>query len=611
MRKRQERPERPAGDETRSAGGIGWRAAVIALAVVLIYANSLRAPFVIDDQAAIVQNEQIRDLSRPSAVLLPDSESPVAGRPLVNLSFALNYAAGGLDVRGYHVVNIALHLVCALLAFGFIRRTLELPPVRRRFGAGSIDLAFAAALLWAVHPLNSEVVDYLTQRSESLMALMYLSTLYAANRAVTEPRSRTWPTLAVAGCALGMLCKESMATAPVMVALYDRVFAFDSWRDAVRNRWRLYAGLGATWVILAVIVLNGARSGVAGLSSGVSPWTYLLNQTIVITHYLRLSIWPSGLVVFYGWPAPLTLGDVVPHAVLILALMAATIAAFARAPAFGFLGAWFFLTLAPASSVVPVATEVGAERRMYLPLLALVMLIVAGGHAVWKRRPEARRLAFVPVIALVGVAGVLAAATVVRNREYRSQLTLAQTVVDRRPTAVAYHILGETLMLDGRDAEAIGPLTEAVARGNSRAGYPLGIALVNQQKLSEGVQRLDTFVRTSALPYRLVPGWLQPPRSEVVSARVLMARVFAAERQWNQAAEQAELALKAMPSHPEAQRLLTGALINLGLERVVAGDLDEAVNAFRRALTIDPANETASKLLALAIDDQKRAGAAR
>ena len=166
-------------------------------------------------------------------------------------------------------------------------------------------------------------------------------------------------------------------------------------------------------------------------------------------------------------------------------------------------------------------------------------------------------------------------------------------------------------MLEGRDAEAIGPLSEAVARGNSRAGYPLGVALVNQQNFSEGVQRLDAFVRTSALPYRLVPGWLEPPRSEVVSARVLMARVFASERQWNEVVEQAELALKAMPSHPEAQRLLTGALINIGLERVVAGDLDGAVNAFRRALTIDPANATASKLLTLAIDDQKRVGAAR
>jgi tetratricopeptide (TPR) repeat protein len=248
---------------------------------------------------------------------------------------------------------------------------------------------------------------------------------------------------------------------------------------------------------------------------------------------------------------------------------------------------------------------------MYLPLLALVMLTVAAAHAVWKRRPEIRALAFLPAVALAGLAGVLAAATVVRNREYSSALTLAQTVVDRRPNAVAYHILGEQLMLDGRDAEAIGPLGEAVARGNSRAGYQLGVALVNEQKLSEALQRLDAFVRTSQLPYRLVPGWLEPPRSEVVEARVLMGRVFATERQWGQAAEQAELALTLMPSHAEAHRLLVAALINVGLARVVAGDLDEAVKSFRRALTLDPANANAKELLALALEDQRRLGAER
>jgi protein O-mannosyl-transferase len=593
------------------AGGIGRRAAVIALAVALTYANSLRGPFVIDDQAAIVQNEQIRELSRLGDVLFPESESPVAGRPLVNLSFALNYAAGGLDVRGYHAVNIALHLACALLAFGLIRRTIELERLRRHFDGSSINLAFAAALLWAVHPLNSEVVDYLTQRSESLMAAFYLSTLYAANRALTEPRKRAWQALAVVSCALGMLCKESMATAPVMVALYDRVFAFDSWRDAVRDRLRLYVGLAATWLVFVAIVLGGARSGVAGFSSGVSPWTYLLNQTMVIAHYLRLSFWPKGLVVFYGWPAPLTFGDVVPYAILILALIAVTIAALTRAPPVGFLGAWFFLTLAPASSVVPVATEVGAERRMYLPLLALVMLTVAGAHAAWKHRPAMRTLDLVPMIALVGVAGGLAAATVARNREYASPLTLARTVIDRRPNAVAYHILGEQLMLDGRDADAIEPLSEAVARGNSRAGYPLGVALLNERRLSEAVQRLDAFVRTSELPYRPVPGWLVPPRTEVVSARVLMARVFASERQWSQVAEQAERVLKVMPSHPDAHQLLVEALINLGFARVVAGDFDEAVKLFRRAVAVDPANARARDLLALALEDQQRAAAGR
>ena len=248
---------------------------------------------------------------------------------------------------------------------------------------------------------------------------------------------------------------------------------------------------------------------------------------------------------------------------------------------------------------------------MYLPLLALVMLAVAGAHALWKRWPEIRPLAIVPAVALAGVAGILAAATVVRNREYATPLSLAQTVVDRRPTGVAYHILGEQLMLDGRDAEAVVPLGEAVARGNSRAGYPLGIALLNGRKMSEAVQRLDAFVRTSALPYRLVPRWLEPPRSEVVEARVLMARAFASERQWSQAAEQAELALKMMPSHAEAQRILVVALINMGLARVMAGDFDQAVEFFRRALKVEPANVSARDLLALALKDQQSAAAGR
>lgn len=598
-------PDNP--DNPARASGIGWRAGVLVVAVALTYANSLQGAFVLDDQAAIVQNEQIRDLTRPRAVLLPESDSPVAGRPLVNLSFALNYAAGGLDVRGYHVLNIAFHLVCALLAFGLIRRTLELPRMRRHFERSAINVAFAGALLWSVHPLNSEVVDYLTQRSESLMAAFYLSTLYAANRALTGSRKGMWQSLAVVSCALGMLCKESMATAPVMVVLYDRVFGFDSWRGAVRGRLRLYAGLAATWLVLMPVVLSGARSGVAGLSSGVSPWTYFLNQTVVVTHYLSLSIWPSGLVVFYGWPVPLAFADVVPQAILIVALAAATIVALARVPALGFLGAWFFITLAPASSVVPIATEVGAERRMYVPLLALIMMAVAGAHALWKRRPDIRPLAIVPAVALAGVAGILAAATVMRNREYATALSLAQTVVDRRPTGVAYHVLGEQLMLEGRDAEAVVPLTEAVARGNSRAGYPLGIALLNGQKVSEAVQRLDAFVRTAALPYRLVPRWLEPPRSDVVEARALMARAYASEGQWIQAVEQADLVLKMMPSHVEAQRVLVIALINVGLARAMVGDFDQAVELFRRALKIDPANASARNLLALALQDQQHA----
>ena len=114
-----------------------------------MYANALSGPFVLDDQDTIATNEQIRQLWPPSVVLFPALELPVAGRPAVNVSFALNYAIGGLEVRGYHLVNIAMHIACALLLFGIVGRTLNLPSLRDRFGARSTDLSFAAALISA------------------------------------------------------------------------------------------------------------------------------------------------------------------------------------------------------------------------------------------------------------------------------------------------------------------------------------------------------------------------------------------------------------------------------------------------------------------------------
>jgi len=180
-----------------------------------------------------------------------------------------------------------------------------------------------------------------------------------------------------------MACKESMVTAPVMVALYDRAFVFGSLKEAFARRWRLYAGLGATWVVLVLLLLGGARNHSAGFSAGVGVWTYLLNQTVMIVRYLYLTVWPWSLVSIYGWPASLTLADALPQAAAVCALLAATVVAMFRWPSLGFAGCWFFLTLAPTSSVVPIATEVGAERRMYLPLVALITFAVVGSAVVW------------------------------------------------------------------------------------------------------------------------------------------------------------------------------------------------------------------------------------
>jgi protein O-mannosyl-transferase len=282
------RPAPPAPGVPRAVWALG---AAIAAAGVLVYANSLRGPFVFDDLLSVVENQSIRDWSRVGDVLSPERELPTAGRPLVNFSFALNYAVGGLNVAGYHLANIALHAGCALLLFGLVRRTFELPsiamPLERSRG-----IAFATTLLWTVHPLNTEAVDYITQRTELMMGLCYLLTLYASLRAATSARPWRWSAAAIGACTAGMACKESMVTAPLMVALYDRLFLFDSLAQALKRRRRLYLGLSASWLLLAALMWSRPRVHSAGFSTDVSSWTYLLNQTGMIVRYLRLAVWP-------------------------------------------------------------------------------------------------------------------------------------------------------------------------------------------------------------------------------------------------------------------------------------------------------------------------------
>ncbi len=111
--------------------------------------------------------------------------------------------------------------MCALLVFGVVRRTLDGPGLKARFGACSAKLAFAVALLWTLHPLNTEAVNYVTQRTELMMALFYLLTLYASSRAWQAARAGGWQPIAVVSCMAGMACKESMVTAPLMVVLYE------------------------------------------------------------------------------------------------------------------------------------------------------------------------------------------------------------------------------------------------------------------------------------------------------------------------------------------------------------------------------------------------------
>ncbi|HET9368834.1 MAG TPA: tetratricopeptide repeat protein [Vicinamibacterales bacterium] len=615
-----QRPARRAPLPSRSDGrsaGSWWRAALLVVATSVVYANSLHGPFIYDDRGTVLENTTIERLGDVGQVLRPPRETPVAGRPVVNVSFALNYAIGGHEVTGYHVVNIALHLACGLLLFAVVRQGLTSPAAVGTFGGIAGDLALAVSLLWLLHPINNEVVNYLSQRTESMMALWALATLYASQRVMSGDARRTLFTgTAIAACALGMASKESMVTVPVLVALYDRIFVAGSWRRVFADRAGLYAGLAATWIVLAVLVATSPRTLSAGFTAhDADVVTYLLNQAVMIVRYLTLAIWPRGLVLYYGWPLPLTIADVWPQLLLIAALAALTILALARWPRAGYLGAWVFITLAPTSSIVPIATEVGAERRMYLPMMALVVLAVTGA-AYWllrRRSPSPIRLLAAPV-AIAAIA--YSAASAARNREYASSLTLAETTAARWPTPAGESMYGTELAAAGRLDDAERHL-RAAAASFEPARYYLGTVLAKTGRVDEAAEQLRAFIAS------------QPAELDQVHlARAVLADAYMRTGQWDRATEQYAAMVAARPNDLEAEALLAGALVRaqrfseaithyqrvvqarpndaaghggLGVALASAGRLDEAIPAFARAAELDPGNGRAHQNLARAL----------
>ena len=435
-------------------------AAVLGLAGLAVYANSLDVPFFFDDITAIVENPTIRHVGALGDVLLPPAGgSGVSGRPLINLSFALNYAIGGTAVRGYHVANLLIHVLAGLTLFGLVRRVLTgwEPAGREPMPAApATGWALAVATLWLVHPLQTESVTSVMQRTESLFSLFYLLCLYAAVRGMASPRPGRWYAVAVGAALAGMATKEAMVTAPVLVFLLDRTFIAGSWAEAWRRRKSLYAGLAATWVLLGFLVLGsgGTRGTAAGFGLGVTPWSYALTQCEAITTYLWLAVWPQNLVVDYGTDIIEHATQVIPQGLAVLALVGGTAWALGRRPVIGFLGAWFLIILAPSSSVVPLVSQPIAEHRMYLPLAAIMVAVVATLHA-WL----GRRALFVCLALALG----LGVRSVVRNGDYRSEVSIHSATVARRPANVrALNNLGNALARAGRPAEGLAALQTAL-----------------------------------------------------------------------------------------------------------------------------------------------------
>lgn len=540
-------------------------AGLIALVALAGYARTGSVPWLLDDASTVVSNPSLE--AWPTA-LRPPADSTLGGRPFANLTFTANRAWGGNEVLGYHVVNLAIHVAAGLVFFGLVRRTLERRAGgstvwQRRAGLGpdaATGVALASAIVWISHPLLTVSVTYVSQRTECLMGLCYLGTLYTFIRGSEPGSGRGWLALSVAACAAGMATKESMVTAPVLVLLYDRIFVASSFAVILRQRAWYYAGLAATWVLLGALMMSDLHLRRVGFGLGVPWWTYALTECSAVLLYLRLSVWPNPLVFDYGPIFAEPNSAALFAAALLAALAGGALLLLIRRPRLGFAACAYLILLAPTSSVIPIALQPIAENRVYLPLAALVPLGVLGLRAALGR--ASRPVIVAGTIALTGL-------TLQRNEIFREPLALwADTLAKRPLNPRAYENYGYTLRLQDRAAESLPFFGKAIALNPASAVTHgmLGDAHLQLGQASAAVARYEEALR------------LDPSLAQVHGN---LGGLLAQDGRTAEALAHFQAAVRLRPLDASLHS-------NLGLALAMAGQADAAAEHYRTALRLRP-----------------------
>ncbi len=601
----------------------------LAVAVFGVYARAIDAPFIFDDVPGIVRNPSIErlwpligDAEHPGP-FAPPALAPTARRPLSNLTFALSYRVGDLHPAGYRIVSLLLHVLSAALLAAIVRRTLRLPYFAAREGErpapdvwrrAAWPLSVAVAFLWALHPLASEAVTYVTQRTELLVALFYLLTLWAALRYWTAASARArgvWLAVALVACLAGAASKEVIVSAPLVLLLFEATFLVGSPRVALRRSWPLYATLTLAWALLAFL----SYSGVGGLSDPrhrVPLYVWWMTQAKVALLYARLAVWPWPLSIHYA-PAFLRTFDAAwPWLAAAALAAAATIVLVRRRPAARFVVLAAVLILAP-TFVVPLPKMVAAERRMYLPLAGLVALAVVGGFRLLasRRRPPS---AAVSVLAATVVIAAASAVTVHRLAAYESSEAIWRDAVRHQPDdPMAHYNFGVALVERGRPQEARAQFEETLRLDPAHTGAHdnLGMVLEDAGRPQEAIEQFEEALRID-------PG-------DATAHNNLGAVLTSVGRPQDAIAHLHE-ALRLAPDEPKAKvhRNLGNALLatgrtaeavaqlreavrlapddadahyGLGTALIAAGQAETAVQSFEQALSLDPGDAEAENAL--------------
>lgn len=577
------------------------------------YSNSFQAPFAFDDFVNIINKKSIR-LFTPdlTGIISAASEGQSGTRWLPNLTFALNYSFGGEDVRGYHLVNLLIHLACALVFFFLCLTTLRLPVLSRTAGDRAGEIALAAALLWAVHPLQTNAVTYLVQRMTSICALFSLAALLCYARGRLRPPS-DWRRYALFGAGvlfalMAVTSKENALMLPAMVLGYEFFFLRPPHR-AGGDKKRILAWTGGALGL--IILLTIAFLGRETFSAILDGYAYrhftlserLLTETRVIFLYLSLLFLPLPSRLNLNHEIAISHGLLFPPqtalALLgILCLVCLVGWSYNRNRLFSFALFWFLGNLVIESTVVPL--ELVYEHRLYLPAMFLflsgaVQLSTLAGARPWPVRTVCLLLAC-----------LLAFLTWQRNQTWATSISLWSDVVAKSPgLARGYNNLGVAYH-EAQDFKTAQTLFEKAIRiepGSRTAYISLGSMYVTQNRLAEAEQILRTaltkesYLNPSRIYHYLGVVYRKGGRYQEAidySRRALHLEKNILEPLLNLGIVYEQMGDFRQADATFAEALRTGLndsvdlYNNWGIVAFKMGETDRAIGYFKKGLSIDP-----------------------
>jgi tetratricopeptide (TPR) repeat protein len=546
---------------------------LLGLAIGALYANTLSAPFTFDD-SQILKNDaiQVRDLSWNSLAQI-SAESPNRRRLLPNISFGLNYYLNGFNVLGFHLVNILLHIAVSFSFFLLARQTLALGHGSQPTAKGG-EIALAAALLWAFHPLQTNAVTYIVQRMTSMATLFFLLALLAYVRARITPGNINKVLFAAAALLLGFMAlasKENSGMLPLVILGYELFFLVP--RQGGRLPWRRIAPVAGILLVLFFLV-SWAFLGSSPLSAILGGYQYrdftlferLLTESRVVVHYLSLLILPLPARLNLAYDFPLSSSFLAPTSTLaallfVLALAPLALLLFQRCRLAAFALFWFGANLLIESSIIPL--ELIFEHRMYLPAM---FPLLAGTAWLYRLQTARSRVARVVVVALLGMLAVL---TWQRNGVWQNEIRLWADIVAKAPEQPrSYGNLAKAYGKAGNHKKALALLEQALALApdDSRTMVSMGVALEN---LGRDNEALEFFNRALAAP---------PNSRDMIHLN--LARLHLKRKSYRQALFHASEAARFAPSDYDTLTLLATAHFKTGNLRQAEQVLQQIIGLF-------------------------------